>query len=120
MFDSHRSVATALIVAVAVAASLAAGAHPTAAADSFLEGIDVSYWQGKPRWSIVKSAGISFVIARASFNNGGRDPEYARNRTLLRKHGIPFTAYHHAQPDATAGDAVAEADHFVDVAGLRG
>ena len=85
-----------------------------------MEGIDVSSWQGKPRWSDVKRAGIRWVIARATFNNSGVDVEYARNRNRLRENGIPFTAYHHAQPDATVGDAMGEADHFVDVAGLNG
>ena len=108
------------MVAVAIAASLASAAQPALAGNAFLEGIDVSYWQRQPRWAAVKSAGVRFVIARATVNNSGQDAEYARNRTLMRKKGIPFSAYHHAQPDATIGDAIAEADHFVDVAGLNG
>ncbi len=122
--NRHGRSATALIVAIAVsfaiAASLAAGARPAAAGGSYLQGIDVSSWQGKPRWADVKNAGIRFVIVRATFSNAGLDAQYVRNRTLLRKLGIPFTAYHHAKPDASVGDAVAEADHFVDVAGLNG
>ena len=50
---------------------------------------------------------VGFVIARATFSNAGIDAQYARNRTLLRTRGIPFTAYHHAGPDATTGDAIA-------------
>lgn len=99
---------------------MASGARPAAAAESFLDGVDVSSWQGEPRWQVARDAGIKFVIARATFNNTGEDAEYQRNRTLLRKHRIPFTAYHHAQPDSTVGDAIAEADHFVDNAGLNG
>ena len=120
MLDFHKLGATALIVAVAIASSLANGAQPAAAAESFLEGIDVSYWQGEPRWLAVKNAGIRYVIARASIANTGRDAEYPRNRTRLRKRGIPFTAYHHAKPDATVGDAIAEANNFVDAARLNG
>lgn len=117
MLDRQKLAATALIVAVAIASSL--GAAQPAAAGSHLDGLDVSHWQGKPRWLDVKNAGIRFVIARATFNNTGVDAEYARNRRLLRERGIAFSAYHHAQPDANPGDAIAEADHFVDVAGLN-
>ena len=60
------------------------------------------------------------MIAKASNANAGRDPEYARNRTRLRKLGLAFTAYHYAKPDLAVGDAVAEANNFVDAAGLQG
>jgi lysozyme len=119
VLDFHRLGATALLVAVAITSSPANSAQPATAAGSLLEGIDVSHWQAEPRWLAVKNAGIRFVIARASFANTGRDSEYPRNRTLLRKRGIPFTAYHHAKPDATVGDAIAEANNFVDAAGLN-
>lgn len=112
--------ATLLILAVASASTLAAGTQPAAAADAFIEGIDVSTWQRAPRWLEVKTAGVGFVIARATWSNAGIDKQYERNRTQLRNKGIPFTAYHHAGPDATIGDAIAEADHFVDVARLGG
>jgi GH25 family lysozyme M1 (1,4-beta-N-acetylmuramidase) len=116
----RRASAAVLVFVIAVAASLGVGARPASAGEGYLLGVDVSSWQAKPRWLDVKNAGVRFVIARATFNNTGRDSEYVRNRTLLRKRGIPFTAYHHAQPNAAAGDAIAEANHFVDVAGLNG
>lgn len=109
-----------VLLVAAFVATLAAGARPAAGADAFLYGIDVSHWQRAPRWQQVKDAGVRFVIARATYSNTGLDEQYARNRTVLRNKRIPFTAYHHAGPDLTAGDAVAEADHFVDVAMLDG
>ena len=109
-----------LVVVFAIVSTLDTGAQPAAAADSFIDGIDVSHWQRAPRWLEVKNAGVGFVIARATYSNAGLDEQYARNRTRLRNKGIPFTAYHHAGPDATIGDAIAEADHFVDVAQLNG
>jgi lysozyme len=115
----HKLV-TLLVGAVAIATGSAYSAEPVSAGQSFLEGIDVSAWQGKPRWAAVKNAGIKFVIVKATAANAKRDSEYLRNRRLLRKQGIPFTAYHHAKPDATPGDAIAEADFFVDTAGLNG
>lgn len=95
------------------------------AAETYLEGIDVSRWQGKPRWADVKAAGVRFVIARATAGTVTSDPnivdlQWTRNRTKLRNVGIAFSAYHYAGPDMSAGDAVEEADHFVDTAGLNG
>jgi lysozyme len=110
----------AFLAVLAIAASLVLGVQPVSAGPAYLRGVDVSDWQGKPRWAAVKSAGIKFVIAKATNGNIGRDPEYVRNRARCRKLGIAFTAYHHGKPDASPGDAVAEADNFVDFAGLKG
>jgi lysozyme len=112
--------ATPVVIAGAIISTLATGVPPVAASDTFIRGIDVSHWQRAPRWLEVKNAGIRFVIARATYSNDGLDEQYGRNRRLLSNKVIPFTAYHHAGPDATIGDAVAEADHFVDIAQLNG
>jgi lysozyme len=45
-----------------------------------------------------------------------RDPYYATNRAQAKAVGMLVGAYHFADPDATPGDAIAEADHFVDTA----
>ncbi len=116
----QRLTATTVVVALAVAAAFIGFARPAAAGEAFAEGLDVSSWQAKPRWQAVRTAGIRFVVARATFNDAGVDTQYARNRTVLRQRGIAFSAYHHAQPDASPGDAIREADHFVDVARLNG
>ena len=113
--------ATPLVIAVAIMAMVTLGAGTAAASGPFLNGIDVSHWQAKPRWVEVKNSGIRFVIAKASNCQHRTDPEYSRNRTRLRKLAIPFTAYHHAQAGRSlVGDAVAEADNFVDAARLDG
>jgi lysozyme len=121
VFRAHRP--TNALVAVllgALLATVAAAAPRAAASDPYLEGIDVSRWQGEPNWSKVKAAGIRFVIAKATQGNATVDPQYARNRARLRAKRLPFTAYHYAVPDATPGDAVSEADHFVGTAQLDG
>jgi lysozyme len=107
-------------VALSLVAAVSVDTRGAQAAGPYLNGIDVSRWQGKPSWPDVKQAGVRFVIAKASEGRDWRDPEYARNRTALRNVGIPFTAYHFARPDGTAGDAVAEADNFVAAARLDG
>ena len=85
-------------------------------APTWIEGIDVSHWQGTIDWSLVAKAGKQFAFLKASDSTGSRDPTYATNRSRARAAGIPVGAYHFADPDATPGDAVAEADLFVDAA----
>ncbi|MGH2512507.1 MAG: GH25 family lysozyme, partial [Candidatus Limnocylindrales bacterium] len=83
-----------------------------------LEGIDVSRWQGTINWPQVKAAGKQFVVMKATEGTDYVDPMYATNRAGAMAVGIPMTAYDFASPDATANEAVLEADHFVAVAGL--
>ncbi|HUG47476.1 MAG TPA: glycoside hydrolase family 25 protein [Candidatus Limnocylindria bacterium] len=85
-----------------------------------LLGIDVSHWQGIPRWKYAKPAGVRFVIAKATEAQGWVDSQFARNKRRADALGIPFTAYHFARPDRTTDDALREADHFVRTAGLAG
>jgi GH25 family lysozyme M1 (1,4-beta-N-acetylmuramidase) len=81
-----------------------------------LAGIDVSHYQGAIDWAAVAGAGIRFAIAKATEGRNYVDPTYATNRANASASGIVVGAYHFAKPDSSAGDAVAEADHFVDIA----
>lgn len=116
---------TLLLLPAALALAIIAG--PVGAAgplpesrSGHLTGIDVSHWQGTIGWRQVKGAGIRFAIAKATEAQWFVDPQYARNRQKADALGIHFGAYHFAQPDRTANDAVREADHFVRTAQLRG
>ena len=80
---------------------------------SVLEGLDVSQWQGPIDWSGVASAGKAFVIMKASEGRDYADPKYATNHAGARAYGIRVGAYHFANPDTTANDAILEADSFV-------
>lgn len=93
---------------------------PVAAAPAYLPGIDVSHWQGTIRWQAVKGDGVRFAIAKASESRSFVDDQYARNRLKADRLGIPFSAYHFARPDASANDALREAEHFLRTANLRG
>lgn len=83
-----------------------------------LPGIDVSHWQGTIDWAKVAGDGQRFVIAKATDGQTFVDPTYATNKAEATAAGLAFTAYHFARPDASANDAILEADHFVEVAGL--
>jgi GH25 family lysozyme M1 (1,4-beta-N-acetylmuramidase) len=134
------AVALALVTFVAVTGATPAVADPPAVADEpagssltagtpgppvsvtqppdSLAGIDVSHWQEAIDFSQVAASGVSFVIAKATEGRTFDDPMYATYKADATANGLAFTAYHFAKPDATVGDAVAEADHFVDVAQL--
>ena len=83
---------------------------------AYVEGIDVSHWQGTIDWAAVAAAGKRFAYLKASDSFDFVDATYATNRAQAKANGLLVGAYHFARPDATAGDAVAEADHFVDTA----
>jgi GH25 family lysozyme M1 (1,4-beta-N-acetylmuramidase) len=77
------------------------------------EGIDVSHWQNAIDWPIVRAAGKRFAYIKASESIDFVDWMYATNRAQAKAAGLYVGAYHFAGPDATPGDAVAEADHFL-------
>ena len=95
---------------VPLVAALPAGALP---------GIDVSHHQGPIDWSQVAAAGTRFAFAKATEGRNYVDPQYATNKAGAALSGVAFGAYHFAQPDGAANDAILEADHFVDVAQLE-
>ena len=121
----------ALTVTFAIAIALVATPHAFAAkggnghgqggggTSPFVPGVDISHWQETINWSQVAGAGIRFAIHKATEGRTNVDPTYSTNRTNAGRYGIKWSAYHFARPDTTSGDAVTEADHFVDTALLR-
>jgi GH25 family lysozyme M1 (1,4-beta-N-acetylmuramidase) len=95
-------------------------------AATYPKGVDVSNHQGSSiDWLQVAGAGYTFAFAKASEGTTFTDSTYAINRTGTKAAGLYFGAYHYAQPagtsDATVtASAIAQADHFVDVAQPRG
>lgn len=83
-----------------------------------LHGIDVSHHQDLIDWSQVAASGQRFAIAKATEGRSFVDPMYTTNKLGAEANGIVFGAYHFAQPDDFPGDAILEADHFVDTAQL--
>jgi lysozyme len=100
------------VSAVYAASGLFKAIPPT----GYLEGIDVSNWQGRIDWAAVRAAGVRFAIAKASEGVGYEDRSYDRNRAGALANGIVFGAYHFARPE---NDPIKEADWFLEVAGYR-
>jgi GH25 family lysozyme M1 (1,4-beta-N-acetylmuramidase) len=82
----------------------------------YTEGIDISHWQGPINWTKVAAAGKRFAFMKASESTDFVDNTYVTNRAQARAVGLYVGAYHFAQPSTGSGDAVAEADHFIDTA----
>ena len=113
----------ARVALAALVLALAAFAGDARAA-SYAKGIDVSNWQGTIDWLQVGDAGYTFAFAKATEGTGFTDVTYPLNRGAVRAPGIRLGAYHFARPAgsgdaAIAASAIAQADHFVDVAQPR-
>ena len=109
--------ASVLLGFVAVFATSFVAPQAASAADP-TEGIDISHWQGDIDWSQVRAAGKAFAFMKASEDIDFIDATYGLNRARAKAAGFVIGAYHFAQPDASVGDAAAEADHFLDTAGI--
>ena len=82
-------------------------------------GIDVSTYQGRIDWRAVATTPVRFAVLRATLGNHYRDGRYARNVAGARRNGLVVGAYHYAKPGLARRDPRLEADHFLDVIGLR-
>lgn len=90
-----------------------------------VEGIDVSHWQGEINWKqVARQSNVTFAFTKATEGTDYIDPAFKRNFTQGTGAGIIMGAYHYANPGGKAGgqlaitlDAIAEAIHFVNVAG---
>lgn len=93
----------------------ASGLFRTVTTSTYVEGIDVSHWQGTINWAMVRAAGKKFAIAKATEGIGYKDDSYDRNKAGAMGQGIVFGAYHFARPGSN--NPVIEADWFVDNSG---
>ena len=93
----------------------ATGLFRAAATSSYVEGVDVSNWQGSINWGMVRAAGKQFAFAKATEGVGFKDASYDRNKAQAPANGIKFGAYHFARPGLNS--PIAEADWFVDNSG---
>lgn len=115
------AVAAALLLAILVPPTEAArgDAHggpkpkPSPTGSAFLEGLDVSQWQGTIDWGRVAAAGKRFAMIRASAGSLTQDTTYSANRTGAEGAGLAVAAYHYANPDSTPNDALNEANWFL-------
>jgi GH25 family lysozyme M1 (1,4-beta-N-acetylmuramidase) len=112
-----RTTVAVLAAALALCGSAGAATHA--------RGLDVSHWQGPIDWLQVSGAGNTFAFAKATEGTTITDVTYAINRAGAQGVGLELGAYHFARPGgstdaARTANAIAQADHFVDVAQITG
>jgi lysozyme len=72
-----------------------------------IEGIDVSSWQGVIDWSKVKSTPVKFAYIKATEGATYTNPNFHRDWSQSREHGIIRGAYHFLAPTSEAEDQLA-------------
>jgi lysozyme len=88
---------------------------PWTPVSAYVQGIDVSHYQGDITWSEVYGAGYRFAYAKASEGDGLQDPNFSGNMVEGRGAGLFLGAYHLGRPDL-GNSAHDEAHFFVDTA----
>lgn len=79
---------------------------------SVYKGIDVSKWQGRINWNLVKADGVQFAMLRATYgwDKDNVDVLFKTNYENAKKLGIAVGAYHYSYA-RTPEEAVKEAEH---------
>ncbi|MGO9205079.1 MAG: GH25 family lysozyme [Candidatus Limnocylindrales bacterium] len=91
---------------------------PSPTPSAYLQGIDVSHYQGTIDWSQVPGAGKRFAIMEVTLGQTYVDPTYAANHAAARAAGLPVAAYHYAKPSSDPNDAILQADWYAENAAL--
>ena len=85
----------------------------------YLEGIDISHWQGAVDFAKVKGAGKRFVVAKATEGIGFTDDNWAKYRNGAAAQGLAVTGYHFARPDGNPTKPREEARWYVSQLNLQ-
>src|SRR3954468_22658246 len=88
----------------------------TPAHGEYINGIDVSRFQGTVDWSAANNSGITFAFTKASEGVGFTDSSFATNMAAASSAGVIIGPYHLARPDSfntDPNDAANEANYFV-------
>jgi lysozyme len=82
-----------------------------------VKGVDVSHYDGTIDWAAAHNAGVAFAFMKATESTSFVDPQFAANWKAAGSNGVIRGAYHFFRP---AVDATAQADYFVQNAGIPG
>lgn len=80
---------------------------------SMIKGIDISKWQTKIDWKIVKEDNVEFVFIKAT-DGLGKDPLYSQHKKGAKTAGLLVGAYHFFRPNR---DLKAQAENVFNVVG---
>lgn len=77
-------------------------------------GIDVSHYQGKIDWQMLKNQDVGFVYIKATEGSSYKDKNFSKNWKNAQFISIPAGAYHFFSFDSSAD---AQAEHFIGTVG---
>ena len=86
------------------------------ATSGYVDGLDVSHWQGTINWPEVVEAGYVFTFAKGTEGVGWTDRKFHENMINGVDAGEMMGIYHFARPDL-GNKAADEANYFLDVVG---
>jgi GH25 family lysozyme M1 (1,4-beta-N-acetylmuramidase) len=113
-----RSILGAAVAAVTVGAgmvaALALGAAPANAA-TYVNGMDVSGYQGNVAWSTAWNNGARFAYVKATEGTTYTNPYFSQQYNGSYNVGMIRGAYHFAHPNSSSGTT--QADYFVNNGG---
>jgi lysozyme len=61
---------------------------------NYIQGIDISHYQGKINWSKINKSKIKFVIIKSTEGKNNKDKQFKRNWSESRKRNFIVGAYH--------------------------
>ena len=113
-----RSILGAAVAAMTVGAGMVAaltlGAAPANAA-TYVQGMDVSSYQGNVAWSTAWNNGARFAYVKATEGTTYTNPYFAQQYNGSYNVGMIRGAYHFAHPNSSSGTT--QADYFVNNGG---
>lgn len=86
------------------------------ASNGYVDGIDVSHWQGEIDWPRVANTEYKFAFVKATEGTAFTDWYFKRNMDNGSNEGMLMSAYHFARPDLDNSGAE-EAEYFLSVVG---
>ena len=82
----------------------------------YVDGIDVSHWQGDIKWAKVGDAGIEFAFVKGTEGVGWTDVKFFENMDSGPYSGVVRGVYHFARPNL-GNTGAEEANYFLSVVG---
>jgi GH25 family lysozyme M1 (1,4-beta-N-acetylmuramidase) len=79
-----------------------------------VEGVDVFEGQGSIDWTLVKNAGVSFAMIKATQGTYNTQSTFSFNWSHAKSAGLSRSAYHFFDPTE---DGIAQAQHYLSVVG---
>src|SRR4051794_14428986 len=85
---------------LAAASLLALAVATTTVHGAYINGVDVSHFQGTVDWSAAKNSGVTFAFTKASEGFGFTDSSFSTNMAAASSAGVIIGPYHLARPDS--------------------